>query len=292
MANATGNKTKCSKKNGEFCRIHNPAPLTSTPSTSAKETFLSEFGVNLAAQVTPPNTGENMQQEYFELKARHEADPGNMEVHDDFYDLQRNFGSTLTGNNILREKVLAARQALYDHAATKNIDIPDINLYVYGDSYAGVEPDPEIVALDKEYNETMYDYEDASETRETILRAYLSNIVAKEFPDSKHASIAHFAALNRYSHMEYEDTPEQMEKTYNGYGFTRQAFFEGIVNDSNWTRKIRNIEEAYLTAATGKKPTKKVLDGFAKERELRAKQEPTTEDTERAAENAMTAVFS
>lgn len=281
--------SKCSKPKNEFCRIHNPAPKSSPQEVSknsqeSKEAFLSSFGVNLAAQVTPPVEAEQALVKVKAAEQAHNQNPKDNEARYQYFAAKQDYARTLEGVKDLQRRTVEARDALYAAGKARGIHPADLTMYVFG--YAeGIAPVEELVKLDKEYNYLAMEFNEASEARSRKLSQYKKDMLTAEFPDPEENKIADFAALNRFTFYEAEDSEAQMDETYKTFGYTRKEFFEHT-NTPEFSRKLRNVEEAYIKVASGNKASKETLNKMQAERKLRIDNSPQQEDIDRTADMA------
>lgn len=261
--------TKCSKPAGQYCRIHNPAPAQRYD----KKTFLSNFGINLAAKVKKPATGG----EFFDKLA---TLPEGEE-----YDKARSaFEATPDGLKTLREEVISARKNLYDTAEQYNIPAEDVYGHVHG-NYVTVGTPEVVKAFQKFFTaEQLFTY--ADDQYMINMREYRKKLVKAEFETKKDREDADFAIINRHAFMETTDDEEQMVKMYNSLGHSRETFFTKV-SEPLFASKLRNIERLYLEAATGSSPSETTLDTFAAERKYRVTNVPQYMAAARASDFSM-----
>lgn len=203
-------ETKCSKPQGQYCRIHNPAPrfANATPESVFDSVFPKH--PNLAQTVIPPVLGTKME------------------------DIDKEWRQ--------------AKKNLYSYAEENNIHPATIMEHVYG--WYGLNPDEELASLNKKYQETQNMYDEEIKNREIVLTRYLNKLVESEFSDPIDQKIAKTAVLCRFTVGEdEEDGDYEFSETGNvqieKIGVSRETFYQTI-NEEHFAKKLTNIEKAYI----------------------------------------------
>jgi hypothetical protein len=212
---------KCSKPKGEYCRLHNPAP--SSGASAPTPNFANMTPEKIFASLDKkPNLASGMIPPVLNPRLRE-----------------------LDGE--LRE----ARTNLYDYAQSKGIDIPDIGYYTHG---SDSEIDPKLKDLENTMHERMSEWDDLSENRELVMKSYMNKMLRAEFPDKYEQEAAKIAVCARFAADDVlgnEDEPSVIAEA----GYTPQDFFKRV-NEPNFSRRLENIEKAYIkTAHDGKIPS-------------------------------------
>jgi hypothetical protein len=255
MTTVAASKTKCSKKPGEYCRLHNPKGYVSKSDffkVAAADPDAADL--NKAVMTPAPIFDPIVRSEYLTAQAAYDERPENDEVYIAYVEKQREYDSSLSGIQELSEAHQLAKNTLWDAARAKGIEVADIHMHVYG---YNSEPDAELVALQDKVDEVGDRLDEGIERRERIMKSYLHRMLEDEFPnriDREHAEkivLAHYIAED-----EGLEIPE--------------GTFSKMKNVS-FNRKIRNIEECYFSVGSEKPADPKLLDGLEKMRKVRAK---------------------
>ena len=224
MASITGSintgSGKCSKPKGEYCRLHNPAPTSGTSAPTLNFANMTPEKI-FASLDKKPNLASRMIPPVLDPRL-----------------------GELDGE--LRE----ARTNLYDYAQSKGIDIPDIGYYTHGSDY---EIDPKLKNLESTMYEKIGEWDDLNDTREIVMKSYMNKMLRVEFPDKSEQEAAKIAVCARFAADDVlgnEDEPSVIAEA----GYTPQEFFKKV-NEPNFSRRLENIEKAYMkTAHNGKIP--------------------------------------
>ena len=222
---------KCSKPKGEYCRLHNPAPRFAGMTPEAMFDSIMPKAVNNAGRITPPVLGSKLDAIDVEYKA--------------------------------------AREALYTYARENKIDIPNIGYYTSKqdlDLY-----DPKLAALDQEYYELGYAWDETMQNRVVVMNRYMGKMIDAEFPNQEEKAVAKLAVLGRYTAAEafHDNEPTPIEEL----GYTQQEFFKTI-NEPSFSARIENIEKAYIAVSYDNKAPESLFSGLNEMRKRRETKGP------------------
>ena len=223
MASITGSinagSGKCSKPKGEYCRLHNPAPTSGTSAPTLNFANMTPEKI-FASLDKKPNLASGMIPPVMDLRLKQ-----------------------------LDNELRVARTNLYDEARNKGIDIPDIGYYTHG-----AEVDPKLKSLEVNMHNKINEWDDLINTRELVMKSYMDKMLKAEFPDRYERETAKLAVCARFAADDVlgnEDEPSVIAE----HGYTPQEFFKKV-NAPSFSRRLENVEEAYIKAANnGKIPS-------------------------------------
>lgn len=270
--------TKCSKKAGEYCRLHNPKGVVSQQVFFSTSTPAPR---NLAATVLAPKTSEELAPEWNTAKAELEANPTDSALHVKHASIRREFSRTLMGLKAIVTEMSEKRKELLAYAKSRGILEADLTMHVYG--YEGIPEDRELGELYSEEQNLADRWDYSASHRRGILNDYLKKLISAEFKPTE-VEDAKVAVLARYSNRETSDgenlTGDHILSAED------QAFWKRVTAPA-FAKRLGNVEEAYLSAATEKKAEVSKLKVFADDRLSRVNRKSISEDDKNVSEGLL-----
>ena len=236
MSNVTqrGATGKCSKPAGEYCRLHNPHPITAA--TTPEQVFAKAFPTHdKAALVKPPYRDTDWEESY------------------------KGVAET---TSLLNKQAELAGIRLHEVVHVVNDD-PQYDYIVNKEA---------LRAAYIEQGQSIEYHDDKVESYNKRMGTYYKELISAEFSSPKDREIAQLAGLSRYA-AEFVGYPDVSLDNYYDLGISRKEFFKRAT-EPEFARKLRNVEKAYIKAGRGgKEATETELNKLAHNRKKYAKSE-------------------